>query len=256
MGDRITISDVARRAGVSTGTVSAVINGRDTVRPRTRDKVLRVVSELGYRPALSARALASAGRRPSPYAAGVGVIVKEADNPFYTEVVSGIHETLRRHNLLALASATDGVFQTEGQAIEALRAMTVQGLIIGPVLHEEVDLEHLFALVRIRFPFVLLETVQGLRASSVSIDNVDGSKRAVAHLFEHGHRRVVHFSGPPYTQHTRDRIQGVREAFSESDQVFDPACIVPAGARVHDGYRTAKEYFAEAGDDRPTALTC
>ena len=257
MSKKVTIADVAEEAGVSTGTVSAVINNKASVRTETRKRVLSTIDFLGYKPSRSAQNLGARRRIDGGSTEVIGMIVKEANNPFYSEVVMGVHDYVNQQGYRVYVSTSEGEYQEEGDLIESFRERQLDGAIIAPVIHEDVDLSHLFTLRRTHFPFVLLERIQGLRANVVSIDNVEAGKKAVAHLLDHGHEKVLHFAGPPYTQHTRDRIRGVQVAFSESSVRFSDDIIVGAGAHMEDGYRAAKAVF-EGGDpdDMPTGVTC
>ncbi len=254
---KATIEDVAEAAGVSTGTVSAVINNRSTVRDRTRRRVLRAVEALGYEPSPAARALAGRPGGGEALGRGVGLIVKEMNNPFYAEVVVGAKALFDERGYVAFTCASEGSYRREGRLIEAFRNRFVSGVVVAPVLGERVDVSHLFMLRRAGYPFVLLERVPGLQAHAVSVDNVKAAQAAVGYLIERGHERIVHFAGPPYTQHTRDRIAGVEKAFSQSSLRFRDDVIVPAGAHIEDGYAVALDYFGSGGAGQSvTAVTC
>ncbi|QXD14027.1 LacI family transcriptional regulator [Rhodocaloribacter litoris] len=254
--DRVTIADVAHRAGVSVGTVSAVLNNRPTVRERTRRRVLAAIDELGYQPSPSARALAATQGDGNVFERAIGLIIKEVDNPFYAEVVIGAQEYLAARGYLSFVCTSEGSYEKEGELLKAFRNRFVQGAVIAPILDARADLSHLFMLRRAEYPFVLLEAVQGLPVNVVSVDNVRAAQRAAAYLLQGGHERIVHFAGPPYTQHTRDRILGTEKAFSQSHLRFTDDVIIPAGAHLHDGYEAAMKYFGARRRLRPTGVTC
>jgi LacI family transcriptional regulator len=248
---RPTINDVARQAGVSKATVSAVLNDTGSVKESTRDRVLAAMEVLNYRPSQPA------GRVGARRARSIGILIKEIDNPYYAEVVLGAraHASEKGYTLLVVSS--EGEYEAERRAVELLRAIDVDGLIATPVLDEHADLSHFFELKRRNFPFVLLEEVRGLRASLVDVDNVDASRRAVEHLIALGHTRIAHFAGPGYSMHSWERVDGVHRAYSASRLIFTDDDIVPAGAHLADGYRAARAYFrARASRARPTAVTC
>ena len=255
---RPTIADVARAAGVSAGTVSAVLNARPTVRDATRARVLQAIDRLGYLPSASAQRLGSGGAAPTAPPC-VGLVIKEVDNPFYAELVLGASAELDARGVVPLVCASEGDFAKEGRVIDALRSHDVRGVVVAPVLDADADLSHLFLLRRAGFPFVLLETVAGLPADVVCVDNVAAAQGAVQHLVGLGHERIVHFAGPAYTRHSQDRRLGFEKAFSQSALRFSEDAVVPCGSRFDDGYRTGLETFNAAAADpsgAPTAVAC
>ena len=248
---RPTINDVAREAGVSKGTVSAVLNQRDSVSDITRQRVLAVMGQLNYRPS------ERAGRVRSRRNGSIGVLIREIDNPFYSEVVAGVRAYAAQHEHTVLVVSSEGDYQEERRALDLLQEMNVDGLILYPVLNKETDLSPLFELKRRNFPFILLESIWGLNASLIGVDNAAASGRAVEHLISLGHTRIVHFAGPAYSMHGKERIDGLYRAFSASHIAFPHEAIVPTGAHMADGYRVGLQYFGERSEgERPTAVTC
>lgn len=246
-----TISDVAARAGVAKSTVSAVLNHKNTIRDSTRRTVLRAMDELNYRPSRSAqRGFRPIGDR------SICFIVKEAHNPYYAEAMQGIQDVTRESGCLVFEISSDGDYEQEHRIVAQCMERELDGLIITPIRDDESDMSHLFELKRHRIPFVLLESVRGLRANLVDVDNVKASADAVSFLMQQGHTRIVHFAGPAYSEHSRERAEGLRRAFSESQLVFDDALVIPVGASPEDGYRAGLEYFRARKEQRPTAVTC
>jgi DNA-binding LacI/PurR family transcriptional regulator len=252
---RVTIADVATHAGVSTGTVSAVLNGRASVRPQTRQRVVDSIAELGYRPSDAARRLAAGGKDVADRA--ICLIVKEFDNPFYSPVILGVQEVVERAGYHLFVANSYGEFEKEKALISVLANPLIAGAIIAPVMHDHADRSHLYALRQVNFPFVLLERLPGLDVCSVSIDNEAAMEAAVSHLIALGHRQIVHISGPPHTFHTNERIHGVRRAFSKSPLVYADACVVEGGTSLRDGYEAARALFQSCDSDRrPTGISC
>jgi LacI family transcriptional regulator len=233
-----------------------VLNDRASVREETRRHVLEVMRAMDYTPSQAARGLSGIRTGASVYKPGIGLVVKEMENPFYAEVIAGASEVLSEEGFLTLICSSEGDFAREGQLIDALQERSLNGVIIAPVLHEQADLSHLFFLRRTGFPFVLLEHVAGLKANVVSVDNVDAAQLAVDHLLELGHERIAHLAGPAYTQHTWDRIAGVERAFSQSQLRIQNENIIPTGATFREGYEVALQYFRQKGSGHPTAVTC
>ena len=248
---RATITDVARLAEVSKATVSAVLNDTGTVKASTRDRVLAVMEHVNYRPAgFSGRAAAQKER-------SIGLVIKEVDNPYYGEVVTGARAAAQESGYSLLVISSEGEYEAERRAVELLQRKDVDGLVLTPVLDADADLSHLFELKRRNFPFVLLEELRGVPASLIDVDNEEASRKAVEFLIEQGHTRIVHFAGPRYSWHSQERIDGVRRACSASHVIFGDQDVVRAGAHLEDGYRAGLEHFrGRPADDRPTAVTC
>ncbi|HEV3050146.1 MAG TPA: LacI family DNA-binding transcriptional regulator [Longimicrobium sp.] len=246
-----TINDVARLAGVSKATVSAVINETGTVRRSTRERVLSVIESLNYRKSGPDR------RSQGQQMRSLALVIKEIDNPFYGEVITGARRAADEAGYTLLVMSSEGGHEAERRAVELLQRKEVDGLILTPVLDVDADLSHLFELKRRNFPFVLLEELRGVPASLIDVDNEEASRRAVEFLIEQGHTRIVHFVGPEYSSHSQERLDGVRRACSGSHVIFTDRDVVRAGAHMEDGYRAGLEYFrGRPAADRPTAVTC
>jgi len=247
---RATINDVARQAGVSKATVSAVINDSAAVKGSTRDRVLAAIDVLNYRPS-------QVTRPTSRKTKSIGLLIKEIDNPYYAEVVLGARAHANEQGYTLLVASSEGEYEAERRAVELLQSKDVEGLIATPVLDKDADLSHFFELKRRNVPFVLLEEVLGVPASLVDVDNRIASRKAVDYLIRQGHTRIVHFAGPSYSMHSAERIDGVRSACSASHLIFADDDVVEAGAHLADGYRAGLTCFRKrTGAARPTAVTC
>lgn len=247
---RPTISDVAREAGVSKGTVSAVINDKDSVSEATRDRVMAVIQRLNYRP--MAGADRSAGAKAS-----IGLLIKEADNPFYSEIITSARARATAEGYTLLVTTSEGDSTGERLIFELLRAKDVDGVIINPVFSENADLSPIFELKRRNVPIVLLEEIRGVVASRVDADNTEATHMATNYLIQQGHTRIVHFSGPTYSFHTDLRSAGFRRAFSESSLILAEDAVIPTGSRLEDGYRVGLQTFGPDGPEpRPTGVVC
>jgi LacI family transcriptional regulator len=249
---KTTIGDVAHRAEVSLGTVSAVMNGKDTVKPETRALVLRTMKELNYRPRGSARNL-----KNTHDANTICLLIREFDNPFYTALALGVTEYARGKGYLVLVASSEGDHAQEEKITNSFSSKDIKGAIIAPVLEGTAEIEHLFKLKMLNFPFVLLEQVKGLQANVVSINNILAMKEAMKYLMDNGHSRILHFAGPTHASHTYERIDGFRRAYSESLFAFSEDMIVSTGAHMDDGYKKCHEYFCgKHREDFPTAIVC
>ena len=253
MGSRTTIRDVAEWAGVSNATVSNVINDKGKVSESTRKDVLEAIEALNYRPNASAqRKLQSHGPK------SIGLVVKEIHNPYFADVIVGAQEKAQEEGYSIMLSSSEGQRDTEGQIVDLLVEKDVDGIIINPLLDRDADLSHLFNLKRRNIPFVLLEKVHGLKSNLVDVDNVKAAQEVTNYLVNLGHKDIVHFAGPEHSMHSDERVEGFRQAFFETGQVYSENYVVrTGGAHMEDGYRTGVEYFKDRpASERPTAVSC
>lgn len=180
--------DVAAAAGVSHQTVSRVINGFESIRPATRDRVLAAISDLGYRRNLAARTLATNRSR------AIGVLAPAANDYGPTSTVQAIELAARTagYRPLVTITASDRESVLEGlgflldQAVEALVVIAPQQQVIEAI--HELDLA---------VPIMTLQSVDANSATAVSVDHARGARMAVQHLIDRGHRHIQHVSGPP-----------------------------------------------------------
>ena len=249
---KITIVDVAKRAGVSKGTVSAVINAKNTVKPVTRDHILEVMKELNFRPKGVARNLKNGNADKS-----IGIIIKDLNYPFYTSIATGVKDYANSKGYSVIITSSENDHECEKRFSHLFSTKDVKGAIIAPIVEGTSEIEHLFRLKMINYPFVLLEDVKGIQANVVAINNLRAIKQAVKYLIESGHKKIVHFAGPPQSSHTQERIEGFRHAFSESTLVFHKSMVVSIGSVYDESYGKTLEYFKERKrEDYPTAIVC
>jgi LacI family transcriptional regulator len=249
---RITIVDVATKAGVSKGTVSAVINAKNTVEPSTRDHILDVMKKLNFRPRGIARNLKNGYQDKS-----IGIIIKDLSYPFYTSIASGAKEYASSKGYSLVITSSDNDHESEKKFSHLFSAKDIKGTIMAPIVEGPAEIDHLFKLKMINYPFVLLEAVKGIQANVVAIDNIKAIKMAVKYLIDSGHKKIVHFAGPPQSSHTQERIEGFRHAFSESTLVFHNDMIVSIGSRYDESFNNTIAYFKDKNrDNYPTAIVC
>lgn len=249
---RVTIEDVARQANVSKGTVSAVINGKNNVNPVTRERILTIMKELNFRPRGMARNLKNGDHDKS-----IGIIIKDLSYPFYTTIAAGAQDYANSKGYSVIVASSENDHEREKKFTHLFSTKDIKGTIIAPIVEGAAEIEHLFKLKRINYPFVLLEDVKGIQANVVAIDNLKAIKQAVKYLIDNGHTRIVHFAGPAQSSHTQERIEGFRHAFSESPLIFSDELIVPIGSRHEESYTNTLRYFKNlTPENYPTAIVC
>ena len=251
-GKKITIEEIAKRAGVSKGTVSAVLNEKNKVKPSTKENILQVMKALNYRPKGVARNLKNSNTEKC-----IGIIVKELNYPFFTSIAEGAKEYAGSKGYSLIIASSDYNLENEKKFTNLFSAKDIRGAIIAPFMEGNSEIEHLLKLKMLNYPFVLLADVKGITANVVEIDNERAIKKAVEYLMNNGHKKIVHFAGPPESAHTKERIDGFRSAFCESSLVFNKEMIIPVGAHHEVSYEKTVKYFRSRNrKDYPTAVVC
>jgi DNA-binding LacI/PurR family transcriptional regulator len=181
-----TITDVARRAGVSKSLVSLVMRGARHVSPKRRAAVQEAAEALNYRPNAMARGLVQ--RRTGI----VGVLSSDLNNPFFADVVEGIHEQAARAGYRVLITTGNRVPAREDDAIETLLQLRVDGLVLAGLLVES----RLIVEAGRELPVVLVGRVaRAASLDSVTNDDWAGAVVAVRHCASLGHKRIAHVDG-------------------------------------------------------------
>ncbi len=193
-----TIYDVARAAGVSPSTVSRALSVPELVNADTRARVQQIAGELGYHPNRAARGLIT-GRTGN-----IGLIVTDLGNPFFPEVVKGVQSRARESDYSVLLADTNEDPTVEIGLIRAL-CKQVDGIVLCSSRMTDVDLRSVTG----DTVAVLLNRRVG-KIPAVTIDNVDGIRQAMAHLYALGHRRVAYVAGPRTSWSNRERLRGLR----------------------------------------------
>jgi LacI family transcriptional regulator, galactose operon repressor len=204
---RPTISDVAERAAVSKATVSHVINQTRFVEEDTRQRVLQAVAALGYRPSTVARSLTTNRTQM------IGVIVSDASNYFFAEVLQGIEAVLRPVDYALIICNTTEILEREAHYLDLLVRQRVDGIIAAATSQRwdvltEVDTQHI--------PVVFVDRYfEGLNSPFVGVDNRKGASLGTTHLIQRGYRRIGILAGFQRLSTMRDRLAGFRQTLQE-----------------------------------------
>ena len=245
MAKRIRISDVAARAGVSTGTVSNVLNHPESVSASTRTHILSVMSDMNFVRDASARQLRVGESRT------VGVIVRDLGNPFYMELARGIEDRLDQEQCVMMMCSSDEDPDREARFVQLFVEQRVRGLLITPSRETSEQIKRLNAL---HIPAVLLDS-DSSETQSVSVDHVDGAAQAIRHLLDQGHRRIGFINGPAALRPCQERAEGAERAIREYG--LDPATVLVSTSV---GVMDAQSGYAAMGrlldTAPPTAVFC
>lgn len=246
---RLTMRDVADRAGVSLGTVSNVLNKPDLVASDTRERVMAAIQEIGFVRNDAARQLRG-GK-----AQAIGLVTLDIDNPFFTEVARGVEAAADETNLMLFLCSSAGSLERENKQLRSLEEQRVAGILMSPL---ERNPSRNVRDIRDRgTPVVLLDRHRSTRQwCSVSVNDTRGAQLVAEHLVELGHQQIGLLNGPINLKPCFER----RESFvatlaqhgleiAEARDVEAPAMTIEAGVQA-----AAELFEGKAGP--PTALFC
>ncbi|MFT4111376.1 LacI family DNA-binding transcriptional regulator [Silvibacterium sp.] len=237
-----TLSEVAKKAGVGTTTVSRVINGGQRVDPQTLARVQRVIESLGYMPNQAARILKGDRTRT------IGFVIPSIADPFFSSCAEAAQAIARAHESLLIVLTTQNEVHAEVESVNVLLRHRADGFILAPGNSQSQLLRNL--LKRVQVPVVTLDRpIEGLPIPAVVSDNFSGAQLATRHLIEHGYKRIACLTGEPTLYTMRERIAGYQKEIESAglEMILDTS--------IKD-YRSA-EYALEsmlAGPNPPDAL--
>ena len=241
------LEEVARLAGVSRSTVSRVVNNDARVSGGVRERVQGIIQEHNYHPNAAARSLASRRTRI------LGLLIPQAagtifSDPFFPQLIQGAVDSCNAadHNLLMLMnSSTDpqGIAQMHRRV---LGGHHLDGLVIASSIVDDPIITYLHDT---HYPFVLVGRHPRYREiPSVDVDNRGAMQSAVAHLLEHGYRRIAFIGGLPNMIAAIDRYGGYVTGLQEAGLLPDPALVVHGNFTQEGGYRAMQTLLAHRPD--------
>jgi LacI family transcriptional regulator len=231
--DEPSMRDVADRAGVSTATVSRVLNGSPTVQEDFRVKVTEAIAELGYRPNRLARNL----RRQN--AEMIGVVVSDIENPHFTEMVRAVEDSAFRRGHRLLLCNTDEKADKQRAYLEMLAGERVLGVILSP---SNPAGDEIGEILDLGIPVVAFDrTAADPRADSVVSDGTAAARVATEHLLGAGHRRIGFISGPRALETGASRLAGYEAAMTAAGR--EPV-VADGGFRIEGARRATEELVA------------
>ena len=238
----VTISDIAAEAGVSTPTVSRVLNRRSDVAPQTRERVEHLLREHGYR---------RRGKQPDERAWLIDLVFDDLNSPWAVEVIRGVEEAAHAAGAGTVVSAIHRRRSSAREWLQNLRARASDGVILmttalDPDLHEE--------LRRLHVPAVVVDPagLPDLDVPTIGATNWAGGLAATEHLLGLGHRRIGFVSGRPGLWCSRARLGGYRAGLESAGLDVDPGLITPGDFDYASGFGSGTQLLELA--DPPTAV--
>jgi DNA-binding LacI/PurR family transcriptional regulator len=238
-----TVQEVAKHAGVSTATVSRVLNDLPNVTPEVRARVRASMLALNFRPNRVARSLRTKGTQV------IGLIISDIQNLFYVSIARGIEDVASRNGYSLFLCNTDEDPERERLYLETMHDEHVAGIILASTSETGHDLK-LFDSI----PVVALDRlIKDASCDAVLTDNVGGAKQAVQHLLSLGHRRIGIIRGQQQITTSIERQLGYEQALQEFGLAIDPDLIRYADLRrISDGHQQTFDLLKLP--DPPTAI--
>ena len=240
----VTIEDVARRAGVSTATVSRVIAGKPYVRDVLRIRVQDAIQALNYRPSRVARSLRV--QRSSI----IGLIISDIQNPFFTSVVRAVEDVAQQQGFSVMLCNSDECPEKEAAYIDLLLDEQVSGLIVSPAAS---DNEIYHRLAEAQVPVVVIDRrVESSPVDMVVADNTQAAFEVVSHLITNGYRRIGAGLGVPNASTGAERYEGYVRALTAHGIEVDPTRVRRGMPRSNFGHTLTLELLRL--DNPPDAI--
>ncbi|WP_308636208.1 LacI family DNA-binding transcriptional regulator [Paenibacillus silvisoli] len=231
----VKIVDVALKAKVSPTTVSRVLNNNPLVKPKTREKVLRVIEELHYVPHAAAKNLRQQRTMT------IGIIVPDVRVSYYTDVVKGIQTKAYAEKYKIVICDTNNDRVIESEYLKLLSDRSVDGMILvasmltNQEVQEMVDRGYAVGIIG--------RSIQNSKVLNVHTDNVQSAKEAVNHLIEQGHRDIAFLSGYPNAMDSYDRLEGYIKALKEHEIPFNPSYVENGNFNETGGYEAIRRLW-------------
>jgi DNA-binding LacI/PurR family transcriptional regulator len=204
-----TQKELAKLAGVSSGTVSNVISGSAKVSERSRQKVLEAIRVLNYQPNLIARSLKTNRTRT------LGIVIPDITIPFFPKIIRGAECAARERGYFLIVLDSEGSPQREAEMIALFRAQRIEGMLLVTASGEELTPEQWTAMSS-AFPVVCLDRLPAeLDVDSVCVDDCGAAEMAISHLMARGHREIAVVTGPLTLRNEQERVRGYRQALQK-----------------------------------------
>ncbi len=251
MSQRVTMSDIAKQAGVSLMTVSRVVNKKGEVHADTRQQIEQIIQQLGYRPSGIARSLVTQKTRT------IGLVVPDVSNPFFARVTRGVEHLAYAEGYNVFLCNAEEDPERELGVITSLQEKWVDGMILcSSRLDEETLVEQLSLLPAVVLINRRLENADADNddLDSIIVNDQMGGEMILNHLLSSGHTAIGFAAGLPTSYSSRKRGQGYETALQSAGLSVDPSWSIHCKPTVAGGYEGAKNLLSKT--PQLTALFC
>ena len=243
----VTISDIAKKAGVSSATVSRVLNDSGYVKQSTREKIEAAIKEMNFTPSAIARSLSKNETNT------IGVIVPDITNSYFGEVIKGISEVAEANNLNIILFNTDNYLEKEVRALNVLKEQRIKGIIMTPGFGEENNKEYIETINNLNIPIVFVSAdLKFKELSGIFVDNVLGGFNATNLLISEGHTKIGIMTGILSSEPAAERVVGYKKALKEANIEINDKYILDGQFSMEKAYELTKKLLDSK--DKPTAL--
>lgn len=243
MNKKLNISEIASLAGVSTATVSRVLNDYPYVKESTREKVKKVIQETNYRVNAIARKL----RRKKTHT--IGIIVSNVLSPFYSVIAKSIEDVAIKNNFSMILCNGGDKPEKEAKYLEVLHENRVDGIILSPTGKNKDFLNFLLAS---GIPIVFIDRpIEGVDCDIVMVNNRDVTYKAVSYAIDNGYKRIGCIAGPQDRYTGIERFKGYKEALKDRDVKYDENLVRFGDFTYESGYEMTKNLLES---EKPEAL--
>lgn len=242
------IRDIARKAGVSSATVSRVINESGNVKEETRQKVLSIISEVDYVPSAIARSLSIND------SFSIGVLVPDISNEFFSSLISGIGELAADNKYNIVLFDTGESMDKEHQCLQIAESQRLTGIIITPVSELNMNTrDKLLQFEQKGIPVVLADRdMKNSDLDGVFVNNVRAAYEGVEALIKAGHHKIAIITGPDTSMPGKDRLKGYKEVLKDYRIEVRPEYIVSGDFKIAKAYERTRELLELT--EPPTAI--
>ncbi|MFP4547811.1 MAG: LacI family DNA-binding transcriptional regulator [Fidelibacterota bacterium] len=248
--DKITLKDIAEIAGVTSMTVSRVVSGKGLVKESTRNKILKIVRELDYKPNLLARSLSSMRSMT------IGIIIPKTEQVFLdnylAQVLSGVMTVVKEHDYKLMIYPVEEIEGAENLYLTVAHSKLVDGIIL---LKPKIDDKNLKSLAKSGFPYILINhRTNGDDLNFIDTNIYNSTINVVKYLYEKGCHDIGFVAGNLDEQNCLDQLEGFKAGLKQMGLPFNPEQVVYAKSNAGKAYTDIETWINNK--KKPDAIFC
>ncbi len=242
MASNISITDIARIAGVSPSTVSRALAGSGYVSAATRNRIMKVVNSHDYQPKKYKKRSFHSSKN-----AVVGIVVSDLNNIFFQQIINSITAVLDQSHVETIICNSDESIQREVRILSTMQQFQVDGIIISPTSETaEYNTEFLMELDGGGTHVILVDRdVKGIAMNGVFQETLNGTFKAINTLISLGHRNIAIITGPTTSKPGLDRLNGYIDSFKTNSVPINPEYILYGDFKIDSGYELTAQMLKQ-----------